>query len=111
MRGVSFSLVGPGVSALYSWNPPIPKKGIMAMENTMMPIPPNQWVKLLQKRTLLGRISTSLRMLAPVVVKPEVDSNIASVNDVIEPVNKKGIAPMRIIAIQLKLTIANPSRA
>ena len=41
------------------------------MTNTSTPMPPTQWVKLRQKRMLLLRDSTSGRMLAPVVVKPE----------------------------------------
>jgi len=46
--------------------------------NTRMPMPPNQWVKLRQKSIPLSSASTSVRMLAPVVVKPETVSNTAS---------------------------------
>ena len=41
-------------------------------------MPPSQWVKERQKRIPLGRASMSVRMEAPVVVKPEQDSKIQS---------------------------------
>ena len=41
-------------------------------------MPPSQWVKLRQKRSPRLMDSTSLRMEAPVVVKPEVTSKRAS---------------------------------
>jgi len=47
----------------------------------MMPIPPIQCVKLLHKRIDLGRLSMSERIDDPVVVKPDTDSNSASLKD------------------------------
>ena len=45
MRGVSFwSFIGPGVSALYSDMPPMPRIGRIATASTMMPMPPNHWI-------------------------------------------------------------------
>jgi hypothetical protein len=65
----------------------------MAIEKRMMPIPPNHWMKLRQKRTLLGRFSTSGNTVAPVVVKPETVSKYASVNVEKVPVRRKGREP------------------
>jgi hypothetical protein len=45
----------------------------------MIPIPPNQCVRLRQKSIEYGKTSISLRMEEPVVVKPDVDSKNASV--------------------------------
>ena len=50
-------------------------------------MPPIQWEKLRQKSMHRGRSSTLVRMLAPVVVKPEIVSKRASV--------KEGMAPDR----------------
>ena len=51
--------------------------GIMSSRNTTTPKPPIKWVEALQKRSDLGSASTSERMLAPVVVKPDTLSNQA----------------------------------
>jgi len=48
-------------------------------------------------------------MLAPVVVKPETVSNIASVKLGISPLIQKGIHPTRLITIQLKDVAIQPS--
>ena len=42
-------------------------------------IPPIHWVRLRQNKIPRGRDSTSLKMVADVVVKPETDSKKASV--------------------------------
>jgi hypothetical protein len=52
----------------------MPKKGRMAMDRTMMPIPPSHWVMLRQRRIPAGIASISFRTEAPVVVKPDRDS-------------------------------------
>ena len=52
--------------------------GMMASTKTMTPMPPTQWVKLLQKRLAWLSASTSDRILDPVVVKPDTVSNTAS---------------------------------
>ena len=51
---------------------------MMASTKTMTPMPPTQWVKLLQKRLAWLSASTSDRILDPVVVKPDTVSNTAS---------------------------------
>ena len=43
-----------------------------------MPMPPSQWVKERQNSSPRLMASTSVRMEAPVVVKPEMTSNRAS---------------------------------
>ncbi len=52
---------------------------------TMIPIPPIQWVRLLQKRMDRGRASISVKMDEPVVENPEADSKKALVKFGIEP--------------------------
>jgi hypothetical protein len=49
-------------------------------------------------------------MEAPVVVNPEVDSKIASINEGIEPLIKYGIAPNKENKIQESVTTRYPSR-
>ena len=57
----------------------------MAIASTKTPIPPTQWVKLRQKSMPLGKISTLVKMVEPVVVKPEILSNTASQKSGIQP--------------------------
>ena len=49
-------------------------------------------------------------MVAPVVVKPEMVSKKASVNEGILPLNQKGNNPMMVKMIQVKVTMTDPSR-
>ena len=65
--GVILSSVGPGVSRLAIIIPSTPMDGIMAVANTIIPMPPSQWLKERQNRMDFGRASMSLRMDAPVV--------------------------------------------
>ena len=88
-----------------------PDSGTMASMNTSTPMPPSQWVKLRQNSRHFGRSSTARRMLAPVVVKPDIVSNTASRYDGIAPEAVKGTAPMSEMRIQLSATITKPSRA
>ena len=78
---------------------------------TSTPIPPIQWVKLRHMSMHLGIASTSLRILAPVVVKPDTVSNRASTKEGIAPESHIGIVPQRDRTIQLSATIINPSLA
>ena len=66
-------------------NPPIPRRGIRATASAMTPKPPSQCVSQRQRLTLTGRLSTSDRTEAPVVVKPLTLSNAASVNEAKQP--------------------------
>ena len=69
-----------------------------------------QWVKLRQNKMPLGRLSTSGRMLAPVVVKPDTVSNSASTGLGMQPVSTKGAAPTTEMTIQLSAVAVKPSR-
>ena len=59
---------------------PLPLPGAKASQNTSTPLPPSQWLKLRQYRIPQERDSTSGRMDAPVVVKPDTISKNASMN-------------------------------
>ena len=59
--------------------------GISARDKTSTPMPPTQWVKLRQKSSPRGSASTSVKMVAPVVVKPDTVSKKQSVSEGIEP--------------------------
>ena len=72
-------------------------------------MPPIQGVKLLQNRTQWDRTSTSARMLAPVVVKPDTVSNRASTGWLMDPVSRKGTAPMTLSATHPRAVVTNPS--
>ena len=91
---------------------PLPfERGMMAMTNTSTPMPPIQWVKLRQNSKPRHRPSMLVRMLAPVVVKPEAVSKTASTYRGICPDMAKGNAPNRDMSTQLNPTITKPSRA
>ena len=89
------------------WEPPL--IGIMASRKTSTPMPPIQCVKLRQSSAACERASTSERMLAPVVVKPEMVSKSASVNDGISRENQNGRQPKKLSATQLKAVATQPS--
>ena len=72
-------------------------------------MPPIQWVKLRQIRIHFGSDSTSGKILAPVVVKPETVSNRASITLVMLPLKRKGRDPMILRTIQLRATVTKPS--
>ena len=55
-----------------------PIDGRTTRTNITTPTPPNQWVEARQKRSPRGSASTLLRLVDPVVVKPETASNHAS---------------------------------
>ena len=60
--------------------------GNIAIASTNTPIPPIQWVKVRQNRIPFGRFSISVNIVEPVVVNPDILSNMASI--------KFGIAPL-----------------
>ena len=61
---------GPVVSAFISWKPPTPRSGIRATVKAIIPIPPSQWVSVLQTFIDFGSDSTSSKIEKPVVEKP-----------------------------------------
>ena len=107
--GTSFPTDGPGLSARMRFMVLPPVMGSTARINTITPIPPIQWVKLRQNRLHRDSASTSLKMLAPVVVNPEIVSNSASVKLGISPLNTNGRAPMALSSTQARVTTTNPS--
>ena len=57
--------------------------------------------RLRQNRRQFGRASTLVRMLAPVVVNPEIVSNSASAREGIWPLIQKGRAPKKLSTTQI----------
>ena len=107
--GVIRSGEGPGTSARSRFIPPAPRRGRMATKRAMIPMPPSQWEKLRQKSIPRGKASTSANIVAPVVVKPDMDSKNASTGAEVAPVSRKGIAPSRAADSQPRDTTAKPS--
>ena len=110
-RGISLPTTGPGISARMMWMERSVTLGTSAITNTSTPMPPTQWVKLRQNRMPRPRASISVRMLAPVVVKPETVSKKASTKWGISPEMTKGMAPNSDMRIHAKATTARPSLA
>ena len=106
---VIFVTDGPGLSARIRliFFPPL--SGRIAIMKTSTPIPPIQWVKLLQKRIQRGTTSTFVRTLDPVVVNPDTASNNASTGFGITPLITNGTAPTMLSTIHPRATLANPS--
>ena len=77
-RGTSLPTVGPGTSARMMCMECSPLMGITAIRNTSTPMPPIQWVNMRQNISPRGMASISVRMVAPVVDRPEAVSNRAS---------------------------------
>ena len=109
--GTSLSQVGPGISARIRNMEFLLLKGITAMTNTSTPMPPTQWVRQRQKFMHLGSPSISLKIVEPVVVKPDTTSKNASSNRGMQPESRKGSAPNTDHRIQASATIRNPSLA
>jgi len=70
-----------------------------------MPIPPIQCVKLLQNNNDFGSDSISVNMEAPVVVKPETDSNNAFTKEGMAPEKMYGRLPIKQIITQEEVTV------
>jgi hypothetical protein len=73
--------------------------------STIIPIPPIQCVRLLQNKIDFGRISMSVRMDDPVVVKPDTDSKNASINEGMAPERRYGKEPIRLSVNQEMVTV------
>ena len=76
--GVSRSPVGPGASAASRLIPPEPTVGSTATTSTITPMPPIHCVVERQNSSPWEVASMLGVTVAPVVVKPEIDSNKAS---------------------------------
>ena len=80
-RGCSLLRIGPVASAENTLTEPPTIDGSTAIVKYTMPSPPIHCVSERQKSSPFGRASTSLMTVAPVVVKPDMVSKKASVND------------------------------
>ena len=110
--GTIFLTLGPGLSAfIRNMVLPPAASGMTAITNTRIPMPPTQWVNERQKSRQWGRASTSDRIDAPVVVKPDAVSNTASNIFGIDPDRRNGSAPKILYRNQTSAQITEPSRA
>ena len=109
--GTSLPTDGPGLSAFirFIFDPDALFIGMIANRNTRTPIPPIQCVKHLQNIIPWDIVSTSLRILAPVVVSPDTVSKSAFVNDGISPDITNGIQPNILSSTQLNAVAMHPS--
>ena len=76
----------------------------------MIPIPPNQCVKLRQNKTVFGTAARLVIAVAPVVVRPDILSKTAEIGSRICK-NAYGRAQIIQVRIQEKTTVAKPSRS
>ena len=112
--GTSFATFGPGLSARSKCivKPSFrPLTGTTASKNTRTPMPPTQWLKLLQYSIPFERPSTFDKIDAPVVVKPDTISNNPSRYDGISREIQNGRQPKRLITIHASPTQTIPSLA
>ena len=86
-----------------------PVIGTTARRNTRTPIPPIQWVRERHISEVWDIASTFVRMLAPVVEKPEAVSNIASVKEGISFVIMNGMHPQILNTSHERAVATQPS--
>ena len=112
MVGASFSTLKPGASAANNetFFEPLATDGRKAKVNTTTPKPPIHCVMLRQKRMPCGCWSISLRMVAPVVEKPDMVSKKASVTLSTVPFIRKGNIPNNEKSTHDKATTIKVSR-
>ena len=82
----------------------MPMDGSSAAAKTTMPMPPSQWVKERQNSTDRACPSMSVRIVEPVVEKPEQISKKASTGFGIAPVSTIGTAPTTEAVSQIRVT-------
>ena len=83
----------------------------MSIENRVtMPMPPTQAVEMRQSCNPRGKASISLRIEAPVVVKPDTLSNTALIKVNSRPYIRKGSIPNPQAKSQASTTMQFPSR-
>src|SRR5664280_1790176 len=97
--------VGPENSVAAIWIFDDFKAGKTESEINIIPIPPSHWVMLLQNRIPCGIDSILGSIVAPVVVKPDIDSKKASPKPGIEPLIRNGNVPKMLKIIQIPVTI------
>src|SRR5829696_1509540 len=111
MRGVSRVWVSPENSAPSMRAAPAPMVGATATKRTTIPSPPSQWVILRQKRIEGVSASTTASSVAPVVVKPLIDSKVESRRFLKVPSSTYGIPPSNAASTQAKVTERYTSRS
>src|SRR5215208_5732164 len=111
MRGVSRVWVSPDTSALIRRAAPTPIVGATATKRTTIPSPPSQWVMLRQKSIDGVSASITASSVAPVVVKPLIDSKVESRRLLKVPSNMYGIPPSNAASTQARVTERYTSRS
>ena len=96
---------GPGLSARMRKMVCPPASGSTISMNTSTPMPPTQCVRQRQSMEAWLSASTSPRMVAPVVVKPETVSKSASMKNGISRLRTNGSAPMTARMSQHNATV------
>ena len=94
-----------------SSRPPTFSAGSTLTASTINPMPPNHCVMLRKKRIPWATPSMSARIVAPVQVKPDTDSNnaLSASLQPITPLNRYGIVPAIETASHAQATEANAS--
>ena len=107
--GVSLDFEGPTASAPTSALPFTPNIGSTATKRMTTPMPPSQFVRLLQKRMDISSDSISERMVEPAVVKPDMISKKHSAYESIAPERYIGRAPNAVMTIHVSVTTSTAS--
>ena len=102
--GCIFALIGPVASAENTFTLPPTSDGMMAIVKNTIPNPPIHCVIVRQNSSAWGSLSTSSRILHPVVVNPEIVSKKASVKLPMYPLKMNGSEPKRLNIIQVSVT-------
>ena len=112
MVGANFSTLKPGASAAKSdiFLEPLATEGMKAKVNTTTPKPPIHCMMLRQNRMPCGCWSILLRIVAPVVEKPDMVSKKASVTLSTVPCIRKGSMPNKENNTHDKATTMKESR-
>src|SRR5215210_1033644 len=111
MRGVSRGWVSPETSAPSRRAAPAPMVGATATKRTTIPSPPSQWVILRQKSIEGVSASSTVSSVAPVVVKPLIDSKVESRRLLKVPSSTYGSPPSNAASTQARVTERYTSRS
>jgi hypothetical protein len=96
--GLTASPGAPEASAKKICRPAMPRRGSTTTNSAITPSPPNHCDMARHRKKLRGYAEKSVRTVAPVVVKPDIDSNSAASG--VSPKNMYGIAPNSPIVAQ-----------
>ena len=93
---LAFGNACPKLLKLSNWKiciPPTLKRGKKITATTIIPIPPNHWSNPRQNNRPSGKVSRTLKTVAPVVVKPDIDSKKPSTKLALDQPIINGIEP------------------